>query len=203
MLNVRRTALAAVLAAAIAIPVAWAAGTFSMWPIVGGASYCAGLIGQTPAVGGITGQGAGSTTCAQTVPAGPPSLTGAETFPADTNQTGGAPPATALVTACQLGAGSLRIISPAAGSTSATIANQVCYYVIGGSSTVSAYTLTMPSAPLDGQIFRLSSKPAVTTLTMSAAAGQTLNGAATSASANSAVGAWIYQASDTSWYRTQ
>ena len=139
-------------------------------------------------------------------PAGPPALTGAEKFPADTQISGGAPPQTVVVTTCQLGGGSLDVISMLAGVTTDTVRNQTCYYIIDGSGTISAMTLTMPAAPLDGQILRISAKVAVTTLTMAANTNQTLAGAATSASANAAVGAWIYRqttATAGNWYRVQ
>lgn len=162
---------------------------------VGGIAYAAGIFQGFPTVGGAA---SGS------IPAGPSTLTGAETFPADTNVSGGAGAATVVVTTCQMGAGSKSVDSPAVSVTSKTIPNQICYYIFSGAGTISAFTLTMPSAPLDGQILRISSGgPVVTTLTMSANSGQTLKGAATSISANAAVGAWIYNASDTTWYRVQ
>lgn len=202
-MNFRKGFLAAGLLAVMA-SVTFAAGNWSTLPIVGGASFCASTVTGTGSLGGITGQGQGSTgsICAQTIPAGPPSLTGAEQFPADTKLTGSAPPQTVVVTTCQLGAGAYSIVSATAGA--ATIANQVCWYIISGLGPVAALTITMPSAPLDGQLLRVASAIAVTTLTMSANTGQTLNGAATSASANAAVGTWIYKASTATtgiWYR--
>lgn len=204
----RKSGLLAVALCAVGSIAAIAAGSFSTLPIVGGASFCASTVTGTGSLGGITGQGQGSTgsICGQTVPAGPPALTGAERIPADTNLTGGAPPQTVVITTCQLGGGSLSIVSVASGITTDTIANQQCYYIIDGTGTINALTLTMPSAPLDGQILRISAKVAVTTLTMSANTGQTLAGGATSASANAAVGAWIYRqttASAGNWYRVQ
>lgn len=106
-MNVKRGILAAALVAAVAVPVAWAAGNWSTLPIVGGSSFCAAIVGSGPTQGGITGQGAGalggSTICAQTVPAGPPALTGAETIPADTNAAGGASPQTVNIPVAALG----------------------------------------------------------------------------------------------------
>jgi hypothetical protein len=193
------------LMAVVAAPMAWAAGLWSTLPIVGGASFCASTVTGAGGLGGITGQGQASTgsICAQTVPAGPATLTGAELFPADTGLgNNGNVPATAVVTTCQLGGGSLTVLSPAAGNTGTlVIPNQTCFYVIDGAGTISAFTYTMPANPLDGQILRISSKVAVSTLTLQANTGQTLLGAPTSASANSAVGAWIYRAANTTWYR--
>lgn len=203
MIKRTRVMLAAgLLTAALGSVAAFAAGNWSTLPIVGGSSFCASTVTGTGSLGGITNQGQGTTgsICAQTVPAGPPSLTGAEQFPADTHITGSGPPQTVVVTTCQMGAGAYSLVSATAGAD--TIANQVCYYLIDGLGAVAALTVTMPSAPLDGQILRIGSTIAVTTLTMSAAAGQTLKGAATSATANAAVGAWIYRATNTTWYRT-
>ncbi len=83
MLTLRRTALAAALMVAVAIPVAWAAGMFPNIPIVGSSSYSAGS--------GIT------------VPPGPLVLTGKELIPADTQLAGGVPPQTVLIPAALLG----------------------------------------------------------------------------------------------------
>jgi len=100
------------LAAAIALigigsTVAWAAGMWSTLPIVGSGSFCASTVTGFPTTagglstgGGITGQGAATGTsalCAQTVPAGPPALTGNELIPADTTLAGGAPPQTVTI----------------------------------------------------------------------------------------------------------
>lgn len=105
-MNVRRTALAAVGLAAMTA-VALAAGNYSMYPIVGSASFCAAIVGSGPSQGGITGQGAGAvsgaTICAQTVPAGPPFLTGNELIPADTGLTGGASPQSVVIPLPMLG----------------------------------------------------------------------------------------------------
>lgn len=83
---------AAILASAA---IAYAAGNYETYPVVGQPSFCAsnvtgasGANANTGAtgLGGVTGQGqAGSQTlCAQTVPAGPPEITGEELIPADT-----------------------------------------------------------------------------------------------------------------------
>lgn len=202
-MNRTRKGLIATLMLVAVTSLTWAAGNWSTLPIVGGSSFCASTVTGTGSLGGITGQGQGSTgsICAQTVPAGPPSLTGAEQFPADTKLTGSAPPQTVVVTTCQLGAGAYSLVSATAGAD--TIANQICYYIIDGLGAVAALTITMPSAPLDGQLLRISSRITVSSLTMSAAAGQTLLGGATSATANTSTGGWIYRATNTSWYRIQ
>ena len=65
--------------------IAYAAGMFPDYPVVGSASYCAGT--SSTATGTIIGAITG---CPNTVPAGPTVLTGAEQIPADTRLAGGA-----------------------------------------------------------------------------------------------------------------
>lgn len=90
---------------AVAGTLALAAGNWSTLPVVGGASFCASTVTGAGGLGGITGQGQASTgsICGQTVPAGPPALTGSETFPADTNLAGSAPPQTVVIPVGVLG----------------------------------------------------------------------------------------------------
>lgn len=107
MMNVRRTALAAALIAAIGVPAAFSAGIWPMLPIVGSPSFCGASVGATPAVGTQTGQGAGSTICAQTIPAGPVFLTGSELIPGDTRLAGGASPQTVTIPVGLLNAGAI------------------------------------------------------------------------------------------------
>ena len=100
-----RTALAAVGIGTLGIWAAHAAGLWSTLPIIGGSSYCASTVTGTGGLGGITGQGQGTTgsICGQTVPAGPPFLTGAELIPMDTGLGGsGSVPATATYPAIAL-----------------------------------------------------------------------------------------------------
>lgn len=101
-MKLKRMALAGAFVAAISIP-ALAAGLWSQLPILGGNSFCGAYIGSTPSVGGITGQGAGSTICAGTVPAGPQALTGLELIPADTQLSGGQSPQTVVIPSSMLG----------------------------------------------------------------------------------------------------
>lgn len=75
---------------------AWGAGVFSTLPLVGSPSFCGSTVSGTGNLGGLTGQGQGTlgSICGQTIPAGPPAVTGSETVEADTNLTGSAPPQT-------------------------------------------------------------------------------------------------------------
>jgi hypothetical protein len=85
MKHLRTLAVAGVAVAAVST-LAWAAGNYSTYPIVGSASFCASTVSGVGGLGGTTGQGQGSTgsICAQTIPAGPTVLTGSELVPADT-----------------------------------------------------------------------------------------------------------------------
>ncbi len=86
--------LAAGAAICAAGSIAWAAGMWSTLPIVGQPSFCISTVSGAGGFnaagnaggGGATGQGQASSgsLCAQTIPAGPPSLTGNELIPADT-----------------------------------------------------------------------------------------------------------------------
>ncbi len=84
-MNVRRTALAAAVFAAVSGTIAWSAGNWSTMPIIGQGSFCGTTVTGTGNLGGVTGQGQGTTgsICAQTIPAGPTGLTGQETIPLD------------------------------------------------------------------------------------------------------------------------
>lgn len=100
-------------AACLLIPIgAIAAGNWSTLPVVGGSSFCASTVTGTGGLGGITGQGQGTTgsICGQTVPAGPPSLTGTELVPADTSLPGGGQPSTVVIPVSLLGGATNRII---------------------------------------------------------------------------------------------
>lgn len=81
---------AAILAAGT---VAFAAGYFPGWPIVGAPSYCVSQ--NTAGVPGTAPQ------CTVTAPAGPPALTGSELIPADTQATSG--PTTVLIPQVMVG----------------------------------------------------------------------------------------------------
>lgn len=81
--------------------VAWAAGVFPGFPIVGQGSYCQSTVGSSGQATGVPGGGGGGTTgqgapagspCAQTVPAGPSALTGNELILGDTGLANGVAP---------------------------------------------------------------------------------------------------------------
>lgn len=191
----RRLALAGAVVTAIGIVAAQAAGLWPLLPLIGGAS-------STLTQGGTT----------FSVPAGPATLTGLETVPIDTNVAGGAGPATALATPCHLGmAVTKTVVAVAAGSD--TMTNNVCVELLVPAGTIASFTVTMPPAPLDGQIYRITSTQTVTALTVSANTGQSMAGTTPTAltpSATSSTGyAWVFKAAAqggqaaNSWYRIQ
>lgn len=93
---INRVRFAAVAGLALAASgVAWGAGLFQGLPVVGGPSYCNSF--NTAGVPGTPPQ------CTNTVPAGPPALTGAEMIPADTQLTQGQSPQTVYVPSPLLG----------------------------------------------------------------------------------------------------
>ncbi len=102
-MNIKTRLCMAAAFVAAAGSVAWSAGNWSTLPIVGAPAFCGSIIGSGPSQSGVTGQGAGAvgvgagTICGQTIPAGPPELTGEETVPADTNLAGSAPPQTVAI----------------------------------------------------------------------------------------------------------
>lgn len=113
MLNRYRAAVG--LCALIALGVggyAYGAGIFSTLPEVGSPSYCGSTVSGTGNLGGLTGQGQGSTgsICGQTIPAGPPQVTGSEDVEVDTNITGSGPPQVAKIPTSLLAGATNRLI---------------------------------------------------------------------------------------------
>lgn len=81
-----------------------------------------------------------------------------------------------------------------------TIANGISTYIMAPAGTLAAGTLTMPPAPIQGQVIRIISTQTITSFTLSANSGQTISGAPTTASfgANQAI---VYIFNGTNWYR--
>lgn len=111
MLKRYRSAAVGLCALLITSGALWAAGNWSTLPGIGQPSFCASTVTGASNFGGVTGQGQGTggSICAQTIPAGPPAITGNESMPADTNASGN--PATVTITTGMLagtGQGSMR-----------------------------------------------------------------------------------------------
>lgn len=143
---------------------AYAAGMFPDYPIVGGASYCAGS--SSSATGSIIGAITG---CPNTVPAGPTVLSGNELVPADTRLSGGGTPQTVLVQMASLNALPLTYINVSASSPLLSAANTDGGVVFISGATITAANITLSSAPITGQQFALSSNRTITTVTITGA----------------------------------
>lgn len=170
LLNHVKFLAAAVLAVALAAPLARAGGTYEQYPL-----------------GGAT--------------------TGAETFAADTNLSGGRNPQTAKYTFQQLGLGAMQYAAPLTGATVAVAAGTT-NLVLDPAGTIATLTLTLPAATAlqDGQILRISSSQTVTALTVTPGSGTTVSNTPTAITI-SATGPYgyefVYRAANTKWYRVQ
>jgi hypothetical protein len=190
MLKKLSLACAALIAAA---SIAYAGGAFQGWPLVGGngTSNCLS-----------TGNNG---VCNQFQPAGPPSTTGTETIPADTNVSGGgsnANPATVVIPIVTLGGGLLVTEAPLTG-VSITLTAQTTKLAINPAGTIAAHTIVLPAATalLDGQTLEIGSTQIITALTVTAGSGTTVVGVP--AGVLGAIGGFkiVYQASTATWFR--
>jgi hypothetical protein len=150
--------------------VAWGAGIFQTYPIIGGAAYCASTIGQGSVQAGPTGFGAGvagagvttgAVICGQTVPAGPATFAGTEVFPVDLYTPGTAQiaggAATALVNINQVGGGSILDSTQTTGAV--TIPNNTQFFFLD-TGTPTTVAVTMP-AGVEGQLLHITCFAAV------------------------------------------
>lgn len=166
------------------------------FPRVGGAAYCASY---------------NNGVCSQTIPAGPTTLTGNETIPADTNLGSGQQPQTVLIPIGKFGAGKTTFNTPVT-TDSITIDAQTRQLVVTPAGTIAAMTLVFPAATTlteaNGQRFGFCTTQIITTLTTTAGAGTTVSNAPTAMLVPVATGGascveWIYRLSNTTWYRVQ
>ncbi len=91
--------------------------------------------------------------------------------------------------------------TPSSGASLA-VPNNCSLLQIAGSATLAALSVTLPAAPIDGQEVTIATLPAISALTLSANAGQTLAGAPASLAANSAL-RFVYFAAPALWARLQ
>jgi len=165
--------------------IAFAAGNFGLWPILGGASYC----GST-----------GTSGCVSTIPAGP-TATGLETIPADTNAAQGIQPQTVLVPITSMFSGLAVYESPLTG-VSITMAAGTQKLIITPAGTIAAHTIVLPPATAlsDGYIFAYSSTQIITALTVTPGTGTTVVPTLTTSIAAANQGrALVYRASTAQW----
>jgi hypothetical protein len=206
MMKTRTRGLLAVGLLAAISTAAIAAGNYSTYPIVGGAAFCISNNPNSPAVGGTTGQG-GTANCVQTVPAGPPALTGNELIPMDTAAGSGTNPQTVTMSSTWLHAGYKQIVTT---GTTVTVGAGIQNLILNLAAT--AMAVTLPAAPYDNQLVTISNaSTVVSSFSVAANTGQSLvqgvaptnlaaQAANTAATAQSEV-AYVYNLANTSWYR--
>lgn len=152
--------------------------------------------------------------CTQYRPAGPDTLTGDETVPADTNADGGQNPQTVRVPVTAIGGGKLIVSAPLTGASIALDA-QTRQLIINPAGTIATLTVTMPAASatmVDGSRIGICSTQIVTALTLAGGTGNTFNPAVQTATlvpvVTGAASCTEYIYSKTSatagvWFRTQ
>lgn len=201
-----------VIALVAAAGIALGAGSFGLWPILGGASYC-----------GSTGN---SGVCNSTIAAGPTLLTGLETMPMDTNNAQGIQPQTILVPSTLLsgGIGGATVNSTTGTTALVQMADLVSTYIYSGAGTATFTSFLLPKNPANNAKACLANAGSgVLTLTAVAAGANnfgntpTVTGVTpTSIPVATAVGTagtvtlaedcWLYVAGASNtgvWYRTQ
>src|ERR1017187_6563019 len=198
----RKIIVALALAGTIGIGTAYAAGMWPDYPIVGGATYCAGT--SSTATGTLIGAVTG---CPNQVPAGPTVLTGLEQIPADTKAAGGAAPQTVLVPMASLNALPVTIQAAAISGANTYVAPATSGGVVWtAASIISGSTVTLPATPIQGQQFVVSANRTISTLIVTAnnnVAGNTTPTVLT-ASLVAAYGyRFIYDGGSSLWYRLQ
>jgi hypothetical protein len=174
---------------------AYAAGNWSTLPQVAMPSFCAS---QSTFFAGQS--------CATTVPAGPVALTGSELVPGDTQITNSSPPQTVAIPLPLFDGGVYNYVSGQTTPLSGVIVipNNINDEVLDPTTTVTTLSLTMPSAPLNGQKLHITSSHTITALTVSGAAGQTVLSAPTAltVSTTGAFGyTYIWAGTTPQWYR--
>lgn len=161
MLKALRGAAVAAVATLLSLSAANANGMFSNLPVVEGAAYCALYAGD-------------GTTCVANVPAGPTSVTGNERVPADTRLPNGQSPQTVLFSMANLNALPLTVstITTNPQTVTAAATSGGVFLRLGSGAGVgtvmTAVTINLPTAPVDGQQFAVSGDANVTTLTLTA-----------------------------------
>lgn len=231
MLKRYRGAAIAVAALVVATTAAFSAGNYSTYPILGGASFCASTVGASNVQAGNTGQGPGAagsngTYCAQTVPAGPTTLTGSELIPMDTGLANGAPPQTVVISSQLManGFGGTTVATTTGTTAAVVVSDAISTYIYAGAGAATYTSFKLPPNPISNQMLCLANAGSgILTLTAVAASANsfgntpTITGTApTSLPVATAVGTagtatlgrdcWNYQAGASNtgvWYRVQ
>lgn len=95
--------------------------------------------------------------------------------------------------------------TPATGF-SITIGNQTSSLLLDPAGTLATGTITMPAAPINGQVVNINSTQTITALTVAANAGQSIKNAPTTlviSTTGSQGYSYIYRTANTTWYRLQ
>ena len=189
--------------------IAFAAGIWPDFPIVGSASYCAGTSASATGtmVGAITG-------CPNTVPAGPTIVTGNEQIPADTRLSGGAAPQTVLLPMASLNALPIIIskasVSGGVGANLVSATNTqggIVLWGAGAYTNISTLNVSMPPSPIDGQQFVIGSNLTIATLSVLGTTPtlQSVANTPTVLTVSTTTGAqgyrFIWNAATSTWYR--
>lgn len=200
----KKLGLAALLAASVAIPAAYASGIFQGFPVVGSAAFCNSTNSQQTTTT-VPGAAYSNSQCTNTVPAGPTTVTGNETVPADTNIANGGGQETVRIPMVMVAGGAYQYAAPTAGTT-VTVAANVNNLVLDPAGTLATLTIALPAASslIDGQTLHISSSQTVTALTMSAGSGTSISNSPTALTISTTASygyEFIYRAANTKWYR--
>lgn len=82
---------------------------------------------------------------------------------------------------------------------SITLSNVIWHTILDPAGTLATGTITMPAAPIDGQIVNVRSSQVITSLTVSANAGQSIKGNPTSLAVGGTFEC-LYRNANTTWY---
>jgi hypothetical protein len=214
--TLKKLGLAAIVAASVAIPVAYASGIFQGYPVVGSASFCTSTNSQQTTTT-VPGAAYSNSQCTTTTPAGPTTLTGNEVVPMDAGVANGGGAETVLLPSTMIGNGfGNTTVAVTTGTTAAVVvADGVSNYIYAGAGAATYTSLKLPPNPMQNQKFCLTDAGTGILTTTSIAvgtSGQSIVGTAvTSIPVATAVGTagtvtlssncWLYNVSNTSWYR--
>ena len=193
--------------AGLVASIAYGAGMFPDYPVVGGASYCAGS--SSSAAGSSTSSVPSTQTgCPNTVPAGPSILTGNEQVPADTRLSNGVAPQTVLVPMAALNALPISFTTVTSTAPSISAANTSGGVCFSSAATITSANITLPASPIDGQQYAVCSNRNITTLSVTAGGTNSMGGntqpVGLTASTTAPQGyRFIFNLASTSWFRLQ
>lgn len=89
----------------------------------------------------------------------------------------------------------------AAEGGSLTVSNSTSRVVLNPAGALTAFSVKLPAAPINGQTVSMTCSQAVVGLTLTANAGQSILNALTALVAG-ITGTWLYRSADTTWYKS-